>query len=132
MVPPATRVAQVVLRLYPDPTALETNDRLYDHTQAAARTIEATALIAIENRDLERPAPARKAMWDLAKVASTLRSYELFAEEVMPRFTGRLDPVLRSYGHVLGETQANRSSAAAARAAAEQQWRREREASGTQ
>jgi limonene 1,2-monooxygenase len=68
---------------------------------------------------------------DFASWRDTLRSYELFAEEVMPRFTGCLDPVLRSYGHVLGETEANRSSTAAARAAAEQQWRREREASGT-
>jgi alkylation response protein AidB-like acyl-CoA dehydrogenase len=45
--------------------------RMRAEIEVAARTIEATALIAIENRELEGPAPARKAMWDLAKVASS-------------------------------------------------------------
>jgi limonene 1,2-monooxygenase len=66
---------------------------------------------------------------DFANWEATLRSYELFAEQVMPHFTGHLAPVLRSYSHVLGETDANRQSTAAARVAAEQQWQREREAS---
>jgi alkylation response protein AidB-like acyl-CoA dehydrogenase len=39
--------------------------------EVAARTIEATALIAIEDREIDGPPPARKAMWDLAKVATT-------------------------------------------------------------
>lgn len=66
---------------------------------------------------------------DFASWRDSMRSYELFAEEVMPRFTGHLDPVLRSHAHVLEETEANRQSTAAARAAAEQQWQRERDAS---
>jgi limonene 1,2-monooxygenase len=68
---------------------------------------------------------------DFASWRDTLRSYELFAEEVIPRFNGHLAPVLNSYEHVLGETEANRSSTAAARAAAVEQWKREREAART-
>ncbi len=39
---------------------------------------------------------------DLAGWSATKRSYELFAEEVIPHFTGRLDPVVRSYDRVVG------------------------------
>lgn len=65
---------------------------------------------------------------DFASWHDTLRSYELFAEEVIPRYDGHLAPVLSSYEHVLADTEANRSSTAAARLAAQQQWQREREA----
>jgi limonene 1,2-monooxygenase len=68
---------------------------------------------------------------DFASWHDTLRSYELFAEEVIPRFNGHLGPVMNSYQHVLDETEANRSSTAAARAAAQEQWKREREAART-
>jgi limonene 1,2-monooxygenase len=68
---------------------------------------------------------------DFASWHDTLRSYELFAEEVIPRFNGHLGPVMNSYRHVLDETEANRSSTAAARAAAQEQWKREREAART-
>jgi limonene 1,2-monooxygenase len=40
---------------------------------------------------------------DLAGWEATKRSYELFAEEVMPRFTGQLDPVRASYDRVVGQ-----------------------------
>jgi limonene 1,2-monooxygenase len=39
---------------------------------------------------------------DLADWSATKRSYELFAEEVMPRVTGQLAPVQASYDHVVG------------------------------
>ncbi|CAB4584602.1 MAG: LLM class flavin-dependent oxidoreductase [Actinobacteria bacterium] len=39
---------------------------------------------------------------DLADHAATLRSYELFAERVMPHFTGQLGPVQASYDRVVG------------------------------
>jgi limonene 1,2-monooxygenase len=52
---------------------------------------------------------------DFASWHDTLRSYELFAEEVIPRFNGQLASVLNSYQYVLGETEANRSSIADAR-----------------
>jgi limonene 1,2-monooxygenase len=68
---------------------------------------------------------------DFANWHDTLRSYELFAEEVMPRFNGHLGQVLGSYNHVLDETESNRSSTAAARVAAQEQWKREREAAST-
>lgn len=63
---------------------------------------------------------------DFASWPDTLRSYELFAEEVIPRFTGHLTPVLRSYDHVLEQTDANRAATTAARSAAREQWERER------
>ena len=63
---------------------------------------------------------------DFADWRDTLRSYELFAEEVMPYFNGQLERVDASYGHVLGESDSNRAATAAARAAAEAQWQRER------
>jgi limonene 1,2-monooxygenase len=40
---------------------------------------------------------------DIANWSATKRSYELFAEEVMPRFTGQLDPVQKSYDFVTGQ-----------------------------
>ncbi|OLT16158.1 monooxygenase [Pseudonocardia sp. CNS-139] len=68
---------------------------------------------------------------DFANWADTLRSYELFAEQVVPRFDGSLGSVLTSYEHVLGESDANRAATAAARTAASEQWKREREAAGS-
>lgn len=40
---------------------------------------------------------------DIANWPATKRSYELFAEEVMPHFTGQLDPVQASYDFVTGQ-----------------------------
>lgn len=40
---------------------------------------------------------------DIANWPATKRSYELFAEEVMPHFTGQLDPVQTSYDFVTGQ-----------------------------
>lgn len=39
---------------------------------------------------------------DLADWSATKRSYELFAEQVMPHFTGQLQPVQASYDRVIG------------------------------
>jgi limonene 1,2-monooxygenase len=68
---------------------------------------------------------------DFADWRDTLRSYELFAEEVIPLFNGTLGAVQASYGMVMGRTEANRSAITAARAAAEAQWQRERRDIGT-
>jgi len=65
---------------------------------------------------------------DFANWQDTLRSYELFAEEVMPRFKPALGPVLRSYQNVVSNSEAHRSATAAARTAAAEQYRRERNA----
>ncbi|MTD17095.1 LLM class flavin-dependent oxidoreductase [Nakamurella sp. YIM 132087] len=64
---------------------------------------------------------------DFAGWRETLRSYEIFAEEVMPRFNGHLAPVLSSYQHVIDETEESKAATAAARVQAEAQWKRERE-----
>ncbi len=40
---------------------------------------------------------------DIANWPTTKRSYELFAEEVMPHFTGQLNPVQTSYDFVTGQ-----------------------------
>ncbi len=63
---------------------------------------------------------------DFAPWAATKRSYELFAEEVIPRFDGQIGPVQTSYDLVVGASDANRSATAAARVAAQEQWDRER------
>ncbi|MDT7552442.1 MAG: limonene 1,2-monooxygenase, partial [Pseudonocardiales bacterium] len=68
---------------------------------------------------------------DFASWPDTLRSYELFAEEVIPRFTGHLDRIMTSYDHVLAETDSNRAATTAARAAAKAQWEHERQTPGT-
>ena len=39
---------------------------------------------------------------DLADFPATLRNYELFADQVMPHFTGQLEPVQASYDRVVG------------------------------
>lgn len=67
---------------------------------------------------------------DFANWGATKRSYELFAEEVIPRFDGQMAPVRTSYDLVVGASEENRSATAAARVAAQAQWDRER--SGTE
>jgi limonene 1,2-monooxygenase len=67
---------------------------------------------------------------DFARWAPTLRSFELFAEEVIPRFTGQLESVQASYDRVMGAAEDNRSSTTAARVAATEQWERERQDAG--
>lgn len=64
---------------------------------------------------------------DVASWGATLRSYELFAEEVIPRFDGQLEPIRRSYDRVMAASEDNRSSTAKARDAAREQWERERQ-----
>lgn len=63
---------------------------------------------------------------DFARFEDQKRSYSLFAEEVIPHFDGQLAPVLDSYERVVGASEENRNATAAARLAAQEQWRRER------
>ena len=109
----------------------DTSDELAEFLNATGRGVFGTPDMAVAQiqRLLDRTGGFGTYLFQGADYASwkdTLRSYELFAEEVMPRLTGQLGPVTRSYDHVLGETAANRSSTAAARVAAEAQWQRER------
>jgi limonene 1,2-monooxygenase len=63
---------------------------------------------------------------DFARFEDTKRSYELFAEEVIPRLDGQIEPVRASYEHVVGAAEDNKNATAAARLAAQDQWQRER------
>jgi alkylation response protein AidB-like acyl-CoA dehydrogenase len=45
--------------------------QMFTEIETAARVLEMTGLLAIENRGPEGPPAARKAMWDLAKVVTT-------------------------------------------------------------
>ena len=67
---------------------------------------------------------------DLAPHRETLRSYELFAEEVMPRFTGALDPVRASFDRVAAAAPGALDAVLAAREAAAKQWQSERSGAG--
>jgi limonene 1,2-monooxygenase len=67
---------------------------------------------------------------DVASFAATKRSYELFAEEVVPRFNGQLGPVRASYDRVVGAADDNKAATAAARVQAQEQWDRERASGG--
>ena len=44
---------------------------------------------------------------DLADFAATLRSYELFAQYVMPHFQGQLEPTQASYDWIVGADHAS-------------------------
>ena len=68
---------------------------------------------------------------DFADWNATLRSYQLFAEEVAPRFDGTLKPVQTSYERVIGQSEDNRNATAAARLAAQDQWEKERAGSAS-
>jgi limonene 1,2-monooxygenase len=65
---------------------------------------------------------------DFSRWDAKLRSLELFAEEVAPRFTGELTPVEATYDRVMAAADDNRDSTAAARDRAQEQWQKEREA----
>jgi limonene 1,2-monooxygenase len=113
----------------------ETTDELADMLNGTGRGVIGTPDMAAAQiqRLLDRSGGFGTYLFqgvDFASWQDTLRSYELFAEEVIPRFTGHLAPVLGSYEHVLNQTDSNRSATAAARVAASEQWKREREATG--
>jgi limonene 1,2-monooxygenase len=63
---------------------------------------------------------------DFSRWDAKLRSLQLFAEEVIPRFTGELERVERTYDRVMAAADDNRDSTMAARDHAQQQWQRER------
>jgi len=63
---------------------------------------------------------------DFARFEDQKRSYELFAEEVIPRFDGQIGPVRESYERVIDAAEDNKNATAAARLAAQDQWQRER------
>jgi limonene 1,2-monooxygenase len=63
---------------------------------------------------------------DFSRWDAKLRSLQLFAEEVIPRFTGELERVEKTYDRVMAAADDNRDSTVAARDRAQEQWQRER------
>jgi limonene 1,2-monooxygenase len=63
---------------------------------------------------------------DFARFEDQKRSYELFAEEVIPLFDEQLVPVQASHERVVDAAEDNKNATAAARLAAQDQWERER------
>ncbi|CAN5227794.1 LLM class flavin-dependent oxidoreductase [soil metagenome] len=113
----------------------DTTRELADTINSTGRGVIGTSEMAIAqiNRLIDRSGGFGTYMFqgvDFANWSNTLRSYEIFAEEVMPQFTGQLQRVVTSYDHVIGESDSNRSSTAAARVAADALWEKERAAGG--
>jgi len=67
---------------------------------------------------------------DLADWHQTLRSYELFAEDVMPHFTGQLPPVQASYDKIMGAGTTYVDATLNAQFSSIATYQQEREASG--
>lgn len=59
---------------------------------------------------------------DYARWDETLSSYRLFAEEVMPRFTGQLDSINRGYEDVMASGSENAEITAAVQKSAQQKY----------
>lgn len=116
------------------PSAIDvpaTTRELAETINSTGRGVIGTPEMAIEqiNRLLDRTGGFGTYMFqgiDFANWRDTLYSYELFAERVMPHFTGSLGPVMRSYDYVIGQKDANRAETTAARQAAKEQYERER------
>ncbi len=90
-----------------DPEPPTDYDELVDGANEAGRMVIGTPEMAIEQiqRLIDKTGGFGTYLFlgaDLADVAATKRSYELFAEQVMPHFTGQLAPVQESYDRVVG------------------------------
>jgi limonene 1,2-monooxygenase len=111
---------------------MDDSDALADFINETGRGVIGTPDMAIAQieRLVERSGGFGSYLFQGADFASwpdTLRSYELFAEEVIPHFTGQIEPIMASYDRVMGASEDNRASTAAARVAAQQQWEKERQ-----
>ncbi|GAA1936434.1 LLM class flavin-dependent oxidoreductase [Nocardioides hwasunensis] len=64
---------------------------------------------------------------DYASFSATMRSYELFAEQVMPHFTGALESVVDSHDRLVASAGASVKATSASQAAATARYQAERE-----
>ncbi len=111
------------------PTALgtyDTVDELVDVLNASGRGVIGTPDMAVEQLTRLREKSGGFGTYlfqgsDYARFPNTLRSYELFAEEVIPRMNGQLEPVHKAVDRVLSsgtlgaETTARSQAEATAR-----------------
>jgi limonene 1,2-monooxygenase len=90
-----------------DPPPPSDYDDFVDFANASGRMVIGTPAMAIEQiqRIQDKTGGFGAYLFlgaDLADFGATKRSYELFAEQVMPHFTGQLAPVQASYDLVCG------------------------------
>jgi limonene 1,2-monooxygenase len=90
-----------------DPPPPTDYDELVDGMNATGRMVIGTPEMAIEQIERLKEKTGGFGCYlmlgaDLADWHQTKRSYELFAEQVMPHFTGQLQPVQSSYDLVVG------------------------------
>lgn len=90
-----------------DPPPPSDYDEFVDSANASGRMVIGTPEMAIEQiqRIQDKTGGFGAYLFlgaDIADFAATKRSYELFAEQVMPHFTGQLAPVQASYDLVCG------------------------------
>ena len=90
-----------------DPPPPSDYDEFVDSANASGRMVIGTPEMAIEQiqRIQDKTGGFGAYLFlgaDIADFAATKRSYELFAEKVMPHFTGQLAPVQASYDLVCG------------------------------
>jgi limonene 1,2-monooxygenase len=90
-----------------DPPPPADYDDFIDYVNESHRMVIGTPEMAIEQleRLIEKTGGFGAFLFlgaDLADFGPTKRSYELFAEQVMPHFTGQLAPVQESYDRVIG------------------------------
>lgn len=116
------------------PTALgsfDSVDKLVDAVNESGRGVVGTPEMAIEQ--LERLTEKSGGFGcylfqgsDYARWAPTLRSYELFAEEVIPHFTGQFEPLQRGYDDVINSGTEGADVTARSQAESAERYRQER------
>lgn len=120
------------------PTALgsyDTVDELVDVVNASGRGVVGTPDMAIAQleRLVEKSGGFGCYLFqgsDYARWPATLRSYELFAEEVMPHFTGQLEPIERGYREVIESGTEGADTTARSQQAAAEAYRAEQDSKG--
>lgn len=119
------------------PTALgsfDTVDALVDAVNESGRGVVGTPEMAVEQltRLKEKSGGFGTYLFqasDYARWPATLRSYELFAEEVMPQMNGQLESLQNSYDRVMASGHEGAQVTAAAQAQAAERYRSEKSGS---
>ncbi|MDH4145065.1 MAG: LLM class flavin-dependent oxidoreductase [Acidimicrobiia bacterium] len=115
----------------PDAPVPSTFDEVIDELNRSGRAVIGTPDMAIAQieRLVEQSGGFGTYLFfgaDFAPSPATLRNYELFAEEVMPRFTGQLAPVQAAYDHVMTAGDRFVAATVSSQEAAARQYSQER------